>query len=453
MPTRAVLLALLGACSDYNLSEKETPEADAPGDTGDSPAPGAPGDVDVSPGRVDAGVLCGPTATRVTVSNRGGGDLTVTDLTTDGVWVPTPGLVPTVLGPAEGLEVELIGGPGDDVLVVETDDPDEPVVSVPLTSAQDEPPLLTITAPSSGTVMPMTGVVDLAVEVSDDGAPGSGLSVAWRSDASGSIGAVTGDASGVASLAWGAEDRPSGPQTLTATVVDACEHVVEESVEVCGQAGYDTEGLDLSTWTFAGDAAWDATNGWLQLTSTGTSLVGSAFQTGTATTGDNVTIAFAFYTGDGTGADGFALTALDTDRMTGTLGSAGGCLGYGYGSGCEPLQLALPGWTIEVDTFYNAQWDPTPEDHVAFMFNGDPGGVEAWAALPEMEDTGWHTMEVTVTAPRVQVAIDGTTYIDQDIPGFYAFPAYVGFSAATGGQTNLHLIDALTVTEFICEEP
>ena len=65
------------------------------------------------------------------------------------------------------------------------------------------------------------------------------------------------------------------------------------------------------------------------------------------------------------------MVALDTQRMNGFLGSAGGCLGYGNGAGCEPIQDALPGWVIEIDTFYNEQWDPTETDHIAFMFDGN----------------------------------------------------------------------------------
>jgi hypothetical protein len=53
-------------------------------------------------------------------------------------------------------------------------------------------------------------------------------------------------------------------------------------------------------------------------------------------------------------------------------------------------------------------------------------------------------------APNVKVSIDGVTYLDQAVPGNYNFPAYVGFTAATGGSTNYHLIDALTVTEYVC---
>jgi hypothetical protein len=87
---------------------------------------------------------------------------------------------------------------------------------------------------------------------------------------------------------------------------------------------------------------------------------------------------------------------------------------------------------------------------VAFTFDGDADGYRAWAALPEMEDTGWHEMAVHVVAPHVSVAIDGTTYIDQDIDGAWAFPAYVGFTAGTGSETNYHLVRGLAVTGHTC---
>ena len=90
-------------------------------------------------------------------------------------------------------------------------------------------------------------------------------------------------------------------------------------------------------------------------------------------------------------------------------------------------------------------------DHVMFTFDGDPSGAVAWAPLPEMEDGAWHTMNVTVADPHVTVEIDGVAYIDTDISGYFGFPAYVGFTAATGSLTNYHLIDALEVTQYVCE--
>jgi hypothetical protein len=170
---------------------------------------------------------------------------------------------------------------------------------------------------------------------------------------------------------------------------------------------------------------------------------GTAFQTAASVSADSVEIDFAFYVSGGTGADGMSVTALDVDRMTRFVGGTGGGIGY----------LGLPGWSIEVDTWYNREHnDPTTEDHISLHFDGDVGAPAAWAALPDMEDGNWHVMTVSVVAPHVTVSIDGVTYLDEDVSGYYSFPAYVGFTAATGAVTNYHLIDALVVTEYICPE-
>jgi hypothetical protein len=59
-------------------------------------------------------------------------------------------------------------------------------------------------------------------------------------------------------------------------------------------------------------------------------------------------------------------------------------------------------------------------------------------------------MKVDVVAPHVTVTIDGTAYIDHDLNGNFNFPGFIGFTAGTGLETNMHLIDSLEVTETIC---
>jgi hypothetical protein len=84
--------------------------------------------------------------------------------------------------------------------------------------------------------------------------------------------------------------------------------------------------------------------------------------------------------------------------------------------------------------------------------DGNARNVLAWATLPEMEDNAWHTMDLSVVGSQVTVRIDGALTIDQSVPEIAPFSAYVGFTAATGGSTNYHLIDALEVTEYVCPE-
>ena len=274
------------------------------------------------------------------------------------------------------------------------------------------------------------------------------LFVAWSSDVDGSIDLAFADPTGLASIDW--PDGTAGDHVLTATVTDTCGAETSVDRAVCRQGGFFGESLDLSTWEFQGDGRYDEGNGWVELTdTTGTFQLGSAFQS-VETTGDDVALSFSFYVSGGSGADGFAVTALDTTRATTTLAHPGGCLGYGGGGICG-TEAPLYGWTVEVDTYFSGGVDPTEQDHVSFHFDGDVVGWEAFANLPEMEDDSWHEMSIQVNAPRVVVAVDGVVYIDQDIPGHYDFPARVGFTAATGGETNFHLIDDLKVVESVCD--
>ncbi|MBO84095.1 MAG: hypothetical protein CL927_01955, partial [Deltaproteobacteria bacterium] len=228
--------------------------------------------------------------------------------------------------------------------------------------------------------------------------------------------------------------------TLTAT--DTCGNAVTADVVVCQNEGYLAENLDLSTWNFEGSAQWDGTNGWVELTGPTRGQSGTAFQTSTTVDSSNVQIEFDFFVSGGDGADGISITAIDSDRMTSFVGSSGGGIGYG----------GLPGWSIEVDTWHNAEHnDPTTADHLSLHLDGVVTAPLVWSDLPEMEDGNWHRMAVNVTGTRVTVDIDGSSYIDQDVPELTSFPAYVGFTGATGYYTNYHLIDALEVEEFVCD--
>ncbi len=436
---RATLLLLpLFACSEYTLEDRK----DEP--TFEDDPPGIP-DVSVSPDAIDLGIVCGGTgAGTVTVTNVGAGDLTVrgADLSGDG-WVVGDVVFPATVGIGETLDIPVSGGPGASVLTVVTDDPETPRIDVPLNVVADAPPTATILDPADGTVLPGDATETLTGLVTDDLDLPEALTVAWASSVDGPLSAIPTSASGETSAPWEPSVRTAGTHVVTLEVTDSCGQTASTFVGICQDQGYTADNLDLSTWNFEGSATWDSANSWVQLTDTSAGQGGTAFQTGATVGADNVSIAFRFYVSGGSGADGISVTALDTTRMTGFVGLTGGGIGY----------QGLPGWSIEVDTYYNGDLgDPTQEDHVSLHFDGSSFGPAAWAALPEMEDGAWHDMEVNVLAPRVTVTIDGVAYIDTDLAEFTNFPAYVGFTAATGSLTNYHLIDALTVTRYVCEE-
>lgn len=352
---------------------------------------------------------------------------------------------PFTLRVGETADLVVLGREGAATLVVTSDDRERPSLRVPLNGLPNAPPTISVEAPTAGSIVEPGD--PLIVSVTDPDGEVEGLVVTWESSVDGPVDVGLVGADGRAEGLW--LEGTGGEQTLTAAVTDACDAPATASVDVCRQEGYVSDALDLSTWVFEGSARYDAAEEWVELTNIdGTFQLGSAFQT-TETTGSGVHIAFRFFVSGGTGADGFALTALDTSRASTYLAHPGGCLGYGGGGPCAP-DLPLYGWSIELDTFFSPGIDPTEADHVSFHFDGDVAGYEAYAALPEMEDGAWHTMDIDVDAPRVTIAVDDIVYIDQDIPGTYDFPAQVGFTAATGGETNYHLIDTLSVVEDAC---
>ena len=428
--TSACALLVFAGCSEYGL-EKEVEE----------PAGAAP-EIVVEPEAIAAHACAAPWSGTVVVRNEGEGPLTITGIATTGDWSATLPVPVTVL-PGEGTPVTVTGD-GEGTLTVSSDDPDEPAIAVPLTVRLNHPPTATVLSPAPDSIFPEPAA-DQALEgvVTDE--DGDDLLVTWTVDDAVILSTTTAPGSVSATL----PAAEPGVHTVRLTATDACGEV-EATEDVCQDATTTYENLGISTWHYEGSAYWDATTSELVLTDALIEQVGTAFDTTAAVSGGAVRIEFEFYIGGGSGADGISLTALDADRLTAYTGGTGCGIGYGGSASCT-AGPALPGWTLEVDTYYNDGYDPTPNDHVAFTFDGDVDNPAAWAALPEIEDTGWHRMRVELTDPHLSVTVDGTSYIEQDLIGYFAFPAYVGFTAGTGGNTNRHRIRSLTVTDRACE--
>ena len=425
-------LCLLGAagCTDYGLNAEKL------------------GLLKASPEAVVLEGACSFEEQVVTLQSVGEHPVTIRSVEVVGegwVLLSAPAL-PLTIEPGTSADLTVLGNEGEALLHIDSDNLEVSRMTVPLSGLSNGVPLVEWVSPGNeGIVEPGDSLV---VSVSDDADESTELFVSWSSDVDGAVGVSSGGADGQSAIRW--EEATGGQHVLTATVTDSCGASSEATVEVCRQEGYLSDNLDLSTWELGGTARIDPTNGWVELTDIGSTFqAGSAFQT-TATTGNNVKLAFSFYVSGGTGADGFAVTALDTSRASTYMAQSGGCLGYGGGGICGSFE-PLYGWTIEMDTFFSAGLDPTEQDHLSFHFDGDVAGYKTFAALPDMEDGQWHEMVIEVVAPRVRVSIDGQTYIDEDIEGHYDFPAEVGFTAATGGETNYHLIDSLSVVEDLCQ--
>ncbi len=446
------LVLCMGCTGEFGITGK--PEAEGPADTGTPPVvttpPAGSPDIDVEPDEIGVAGVCDNGEESLTVSNLGVVDLNILAVLTTGSWSAVEGWPATVPpGGSFELGLQTLGGPG--TVSIHSDDPDEPVVEVPLDTAEDTPPVVSLILPPAGVTLPQAVPIEIHARVSDEETPAEELEVEWTSDRDGYVANTPPDEDGEAIGEW-RWPRSDSWHDLTVTVTDSCGQEASSTVSVCQQKGYDEGVLDLEEWVFSGSASWDEINEWIELTPVEPYVVGSAFTTEVAVDGANVEIDFLFYIGDGSGADGLSLTALDTNRAVSYLGGDGCGIGYGGDAPCTDGP-ALPGWSIEIDTYYNGGQDPTPEDHIMFTFNGDVDDPSFWAPIPEMEDTGWHSMRVVVDAPHVLVELDGFPVVDQDmLGGLFAFPAVIGFTAGTGSLTNLHLIDELVVTEFVCPE-
>lgn len=440
------------ACTDYNLNKNTEVEDEGILDSAepDDADPILAPQLEVNPTDVSEISICNARDVDIVLTNTGDGELQITGIELSGEgWAMESPELPIFLAPAENTTIIVNGWDGTASLQIDSNDPITPQQVVSLYAEADQPPVVSITDPYPHAILPvggmlLTGLVD---DVEDDP---QDLMIEWRSDIDGLLGDTPATADGVVSAEF--YERSSGSHEITLTVRDSCENEESVSLPICQQFGYEVETLDISTWHFEGSAFWDTVNDWVELTSPTNNVVGSAFSTAFPVDAGNVQIDFLFYIGDGSGADGISLTALDVDRMTGFLGGTGCGIGYGGDAGCT-AGPALPGWSIEVDTWFNGGVDPTEEDHLAFSFDGDVDDYQSWATLPEMEDTGWHHMRVEVVAPHVYVEIDGVAYIDADLMGgAFNFPAYIGFTAGTGGSTNAHKISSLMVTETSCPE-
>ncbi|HQB11247.1 MAG TPA: hypothetical protein PLW37_15400, partial [bacterium] len=216
-------------------------------------------------------------------------------------------------------------------------------------------------------------------------------------------------------------------------------------------------------WMLSGDAYRDSdgSNGWLELTGDDYNKRGVIYNNLMKVYPGDITIKLDIRTGQpsvpgDSGADGFAMTVFDSENAVALADyvaavKTGGCLGYGVageycGLGGETI---VDAFHIEFDTWYNSEQgldDPTTENHIAVNLNGDPGGHQLWKNI-FLEDSLWHSIEVTTSGSKVTVKMDGNTLIDNDIEGFSFRGGYIVFSGSTGAAKNLHSVDDLEIVQ------
>ncbi|MEI6559449.1 MAG: LamG-like jellyroll fold domain-containing protein, partial [Rhodospirillaceae bacterium] len=244
-------------------------------------------------------------------------------------------------------------------------------------------------------------------------------------------------------------------------------------------------------WIITGSPTYTlVTNGSLQLTDTGTGQFGSAYYDTETSLQYGLHLSFKFYSGDGNGADGISCYLFDGHTAPGH-GASGGALGYG-GSGLNNGVYATPGVAeaymgLAFDTWGNflaqSQWggnglaDPanyagnTPyyHDYVSIRGHSNATGTTGYQYLDGSAvgvagyggiNGDWRAVDLTIgTDQRLTLKMnfeDGngwrTLLSNYDLAGHngnYQPPSgtvKIGFAASTGGSTDTHLIDDVSIS-------
>ena len=121
-------------CVEYELGGKT--DATTPlTDTAEPDPPGPVGDIDVSPNAISEVGVCGDIERSIQITNNGDGDLNLIEITVSGTsWTASLPALPLLLAPLDSIEFPLTGTTGAGEVTIQSDDPDEPFIVIPLDS-------------------------------------------------------------------------------------------------------------------------------------------------------------------------------------------------------------------------------------------------------------------------------------------------------------------------------
>ena len=241
-----------------------------------------------------------------------------------------------------------------------------------------------------------------------------------------------------------------------------------------------TAGRPITITSFTGNTSFDEagattinSSGYLQLTTAGTDQAGIAVYNQSFPSTAGLSVQFTSYSGGGTGADRISFFLLNADQITAAGHAAANVTAGGYGGGlgcCDDGANGITGGFLGLglDTFGNdtaidrgqtGNAGATPNE---VAVRGAGSGVVGYGLLTNAAYTpgidGTRTVKVNLvktdstheSLPVFMSSDGGVT--DQEIITNYAVnqtpPSnfYLGFAASTGGSTDLHEIENLSVT-------
>jgi hypothetical protein len=313
---------------------------------------------------------------------------------------------------------------------------------------------VTITQPGPNSFFAKGSPIQLSASLITDDAP-EGYVVRWETDEGLILGTSAPDETFLP------VDLDKGEWSIVARALlgnVACEQADTVPIIVCASQvlqNFD-QSLDPAEWKVFGDAYWDSA-GWLEMTGVSQGKNGAIYNVLEYIEQGNVSIRFSIQTGGGSnpGADGFAMTIVETDSIPDlewviTNADTGGGLGYGVGGNYGSWDGNA--FTTEIDTWHNQyngttqkHTDPTPDDHLAITADCDPGNHLTWFSVPDVEDLVWHTVRVDILGTHVTIHYDGDVKIDTEVPDLDFRGGWVVFTGSTGFYTNYHRFDNLEI--------
>ena len=216
----------------------------------------------------------------------------------------------------------------------------------------------------------------------------------------------------------------------------------------------------------------------LLLTQNDGNQAGTALYTPSFSSDNGITAEFRYYSAEGTGADGFTFFLLDESDLSGgfsesDIGDSGGALGYGdTGSGGIKggfIGVGFDEWGNFDEATYGESSGGDQEITIRGSTDTTRAPVVATSDLSSNTvDGGWRRARITVdptagssSEVEISVYVDFTedgSYTEVFAPTLYDLGTDIdeesgrmpsdfrlGFSGSTGGSTNVHAIDDLSV--------
>jgi hypothetical protein len=216
----------------------------------------------------------------------------------------------------------------------------------------------------------------------------------------------------------------------------------------------DDFGTNSGAWHYLGTAYRDSSNQNLVLTNTDNGQGGVAFFNYPIQ--GSFTANFSYYAGGGSGsADGLTMFFY---KQNYTTFATGGGLAFSMPYGI------VPGYGIEFDSWQNIAedfqtWaggvpvqagDPSA-DHIA-LIQDYVGNHLAYVNEQRVADSNWHNVSVIVGFASVNVFVDQGLVLQWNGTLNRTYSGF-GFSGATGGATDWHLIDNVAITAQNMQHP